>query len=115
MNLSDKRKARARYQLKKNNKGGLPRLVVNRTLKNIYAQIVCDKEAKTLCSFSTKSKDFKAEKTYGIEAAKLVGAEIAKLAKKEKISKVIFDKSGVKYHGRVKALADAARENGLEF
>ena len=92
-----------------------PRLNVFRSNANITAQIIDDEKGVTLVSASTLEKDLKIKNGGNVEAAKLIGAEIAKRAKKAKISKVVFDRGGYLYHGRVKALADAARENGLEF
>ena len=93
----------------------IPRLNVFRSAKHISVQIIDDVEGKTLVSCSTMEKDLKITNGGNIEAAKIVGAEIAKRAKKAKITKVVFDRGGYLYHGRVEALADAARENGLEF
>ena len=93
----------------------VPRLNVFRSAKHISVQIIDDVEGKTLVSCSTMDKDLKITNGGNIEAAKIVGAEIAKRAKKAKITKVVFDRGGYLYHGRVEALADAARENGLEF
>lgn len=93
----------------------VPRLNVFRSNQNITAQIINDESGVTLVSASSLEKDLKIENGSNVEAAKLVGAEIAKRAKKAKISKVVFDRGGYLYHGRVKALAEAARENGLEF
>jgi large subunit ribosomal protein L18 len=90
-----------------------PRLNVFRSNANIEAQIIDDVKGITLVSAS--SKELKLENGGNIEAAKAVGAEIAKRAKKAKIKEVVFDRGGYLYHGRVEALADAARENGLEF
>ena len=92
-----------------------PRLCVFRSLKNISVQIIDDEKGVTLVSASSLDKDLNIKNGGNIEASKLVGAEIAKKAKKAKISKVVFDRGGYLYHGRVKALAEAARENGLEF
>jgi len=94
-----------------------PRLSVFRSSRHIYAQVIDDDAGKTLATISTLSKDVKgtvneANKT---EAAKVVGKAIAKLCKDKGISKVVFDRGGYQYHGRVSALADAAREAGLEF
>jgi len=96
---------------------GRPRLNVSRSLNNIYAQIVSDENGRTLVSASSIDKEVKqALKTGGnVEAAAQVGKLIAQRAKKKKIKQVVFDRGGYKYHGRVKALADAAREGGLEF
>ena len=92
-----------------------PRLNVFRSNANITAQIIDDEKGVTLVSASTREKELNIKNGGNVEAAKLIGAEIAKRAKKEKIEKVVFDRGGYLYHGRVKALADAARENGLEF
>ena len=92
-----------------------PRLNVFRSNANISAQIIDDEKGITLVSASTLEKELKITNGGNVEAAKLIGAEIAKRAKKAKITKVVFDRGGYLYHGRVKALAEAARENGLEF
>ena len=92
-----------------------PRLNVFRSNANITAQIIDDEKGVTLVSASTLEKDLNITNGGNVEAAKLIGAEIAKRAKKAKITKVVFDRGGYLYHGRVKALAEAARENGLEF
>lgn len=91
----------------------MPRLNVFRSNSQIYAQIINDETGTTLVSSS--SVQLKIKNGGNIEGAKLVGADIAKKAKEAKISKVVFDRGGYQYHGRVEALADAARENGLEF
>ena len=93
----------------------IPRLNVFRSAKHISVQIIDDEKGVTLVSCSSMDKDLKIANGGNIEAAKIVGAEIAKRAKKAKITKVVFDRGGYQYHGRVEALADAARENGLEF
>ena len=93
----------------------LPRLNVFRSNQHIYAQIIDDSKHCTLVSASSMDKELNLKNGGNIEASKLVGALVAKKAKKAKISKVVFDRGGYLYHGRVKALADAARENGLEF
>jgi len=90
-----------------------PRLNVFRSNANIHVQVIDDVNGKTLVAVS--SVELKLENGGNIEAAKAVGTEIAKRAKKKKIKKVVFDRGGYIYHGRVKALADAAREAGLEF
>ena len=92
-----------------------PRLNVFRSNANITAQIIDDEKGITLVSASTLEKDLKVKNGGNVEAAKIIGVEIAKRAKKAKISAVVFDRGGYLYHGRVKALAEAARENGLEF
>ncbi len=91
----------------------VPRLNVFRSNNNIFAQIIDDEKQTTLVSSS--SVELKINNGGNVEGAKLVGADIAKKAKKAKITKVVFDRGGYLYHGRVKALAEAARENGLEF
>ena len=94
-----------------------PRLAVYRGIKNIHAQIIDDVSAKTIVSASTVDPKIKKQVKNGgnIEAAKVVGKEIAKRAVEKKIKKVVFDRRKFLYHGRVKTLADAAREGGLEF
>lgn len=91
----------------------MPRLNVFRSNTQIYAQIINDETGTTLASSS--SVQLKIKNGGNIEGAKLVGADIAKKAKEANISKVVFDRGGYQYHGRVEALANAARENGLEF
>lgn len=91
------------------------RLCVNRTPRHIYAQIIGAEGNSVLASASTLDKDLRGDKTGNISAAEAVGKLIAERAKGAGISRVAFDRSGYKYHGRVKALADAAREGGLEF
>ena len=107
------------YRMRKNLAGTLerPRLNVFRSLNHIYAQIINDKTGTTLAAASTMDKEVGASLNYGgnIEAAKLVGTAIAKRALEKGISKVVFDRGGYIYHGRVAALAEAAREAGLEF
>ncbi|MDR4496571.1 MAG: 50S ribosomal protein L18 [Candidatus Scalindua sp.] len=94
-----------------------PRLSVYRSLKNIYCQLIDDISGETLASASTLSKNIKEKSAYGgnIKAALLVGEMIAEEAKKIGVTKVVFDRGGYKYHGRVKALAESARANKLIF
>ena len=92
-----------------------PRLNVFRSNKEIYAQIINDETKTTLCSASSLDKDLNIKNGGNVEAAKLVGKKIAEEAKKANIAKVVFDRGGYLYHGRVEALANAAHENGLEF
>ena len=96
---------------------GVFRLCINRTPRHIYAQLIAPTGSEVLASASTVQADVKSGVKYtgNIEAAAAVGKMIAEKAKAAGITKVAFDRSGFKYHGRVKALADAARENGLEF
>lgn len=93
----------------------VPRLNVFRSNQNIFAQIIDDEKGITLVSASSIDKELKLDNGSNIEAATKVGELLAKRAKKEKIIKVTFDRGGYLYHGRVKALAEAARKNGLEF
>jgi len=94
-----------------------PRLTVHRSLKNIYAQIVDDTTGRTLCSASSVSREIRGEEAKGpkVELSKAVGRLVAKKAVERGVKKVVFDKGGYRYHGRIKALADGARESGLEF
>ena len=94
-----------------------PRLSVFRSTKHIYAQVIDDATGKTLAHASTLSKDLRGtlEEDNKVAAAKKVGALIAKICKSKKIDRVVFDRNGYMYHGRVSALAEAAREAGLEF
>ena len=110
--LKRARKTRTRIRLQ-----GINRLCVYRTPRHIYAQIIGPDGNQVLTSASTLDKEIKKSIKYSgnIEAAVVVGKALADRARKAGISKVAFDRSGFKYHGRVKALADAARENGMEF
>jgi len=94
-----------------------PRLSVYRSLKHIYCQIINDIEGRTLVAASTQSPDLRSEIKYGgnVAAAEIVGKKIAEEAKNKGITKVVFDKGGYKYHGRIKALAEAARKYNLSF
>ena len=113
---NDMRKARhTRIREKVSGTKELPRLNVFRSNNNIFAQIIDDESAITLVSASSIDKELKLENGGNVEAATKVGELLAKRAKKAKITKVTFDRGGYLYHGRVKALADAARANGLEF
>jgi large subunit ribosomal protein L18 len=120
--MPERRAARIRrhIRLRKKVSGSAerPRLSVFRSLHHIYAQVIDDNQGFTLVSASTLDPDLRADlkgKSGNIEAAKLVGAAIAKKALAKGINQVIFDRGGQIYHGRVKALATAARESGLEF
>ena len=94
-----------------------PRLAVYRSTKHIYAQVIDDEKHVTLASASSNDKDLRAELGHGgnIEAAKTVGKAVAEKALKAGIKSIVFDRGGFLYHGRIAALADAAREAGLEF
>ena len=91
-----------------------PRLAVFKSLKHVYAQLIDDASGNTIASASTREKDA-GSKGANAAAAKAVGVLIAKKAKDKGITRVVFDRGGYLYHGNIKALADAARENGLEF
>ena len=113
---NDKRVARhARVRENVQGTKQMPRLNVFRSNANITAQIIDDEKGVTLVSASSLEKELNLKNGGNVEAAKTVGAEIAKRAKKAKITEVVFDRGGYLYHGRVKALAEAARENGLKF
>jgi large subunit ribosomal protein L18 len=98
-----------------NNKAERPRLCVFRTPKHTYAQIISADKASVLATATSQSKDFPLENRGNVEAAVVIGKLIAEKAKDLGIEEVAFDRSGFKYHGRVQALADSARENGLKF
>ena len=96
----------------------MPRLIVHRSHNNLYIQFVDDMAAHTILSLSTSDDSFKKEfgaKGGNVESAKKMGAYMAKEAYKKNIQKIVFDRGGYLYHGRIKALADAAREAGLKF
>jgi len=114
--LLNKRKARVRIALKKA-ANGKPRLSVFRSGKHIYAQIIDDTKGTTVVSASTLDKEIRnnIKKSSNIEAASFIGKAVAERAVKAGVSEVVFDRGGYIYHGRVKALADAAREAGLKF
>ena len=116
--MSDKkvsRQRRAKRVRMKIREQGATRLCVNRTPRHIYAQIIAAEGDKVLATASTLEKDLREGSTGNIDAASAVGKLIAARAVAAGITSVAFDRSGFKYHGRVKALADAAREAGLEF
>jgi len=106
---------RARRGRAKMRELGAVRLTVNRTPRHIYAQIIAPAGDTVLACASTLDKELRGDNTGNVEAATGVGKLIAERAKAAGVSRVAFDRSGFKYHGRVKALADAAREGGLEF
>lgn len=112
---NDSRLRRARRARAKIRTLGVNRLSVHRTPRHIYAQVLAPAGDKVLASASTLDSSLRSGSTGNADAAAAVGKLVAERAKAEGIEKVAFDRSGYKYHGRVKALADAARENGLEF
>ena len=113
LSLFDRRRRRVRTALKAR-AGGRPRLSVHRSGRHIYAQIIDDAAGRTIAAASSLTKGSKGTGATTDAAAK-VGAELAAAAKKAGVTSVVFDRGGFLFHGRVKALADAAREGGLEF
>lgn len=114
-----KRRVRRKRRVRKQVYGTAerPRLTVSRSLGHIYAQVVDDHRGVTLCSASSLIKELRSAIQYGgnVAAAKLVGKVLAERAKAAGIERVCFDRNGYRFHGRIKALADAAREGGLAF
>ena len=120
LNNNFRRKSRRRNRSKSSSMyhEKYPRLVIYRSNKHIESQIINDFESRTLVSASSKDSSLKKQLSSSkskVEVSTIVGNEIAKRAKKNKIKKVVFDRNGYPFHGRVKAFADAARESGLEF
>jgi large subunit ribosomal protein L18 len=113
-NLFDRRKNRTRFRIRANAAGRL-RLSVFRSGRHIYAQVIDDRAGQTVAAASSNEKEGKAPKTWNMEAATAVGKKIAERALAKGVKQVVFDRGGYIYHGRIKALADAAREGGLEF
>jgi large subunit ribosomal protein L18 len=114
MSLFEKRRRRNRTALRARG-AGRPRLSIHRTGKHIYAQVIDDAEGKTIASASTLEKDVRSTSGANADAAIAVGKRVAEAAKKAGVTQVVFDRGGFLFHGRVKALAEAAREAGLEF
>ena len=114
LSTEERRTQRVRRQLKKV-ANGRPRLSVYRSSQNIYAQVIDDKAGHTLASASTLEKDLKSSNGGDVAAATTIGKLIAERATKAGVTEVIFDRGAYIYHGRVKALAEAAREGGLKF
>lgn len=109
-NLQQRRRRQARIRAKIVGTAARPRLSVHRSLKSIYAQLIDDTTGTVIASSSSVK-----EKNGGVDVAKKVGLELAKKAKTKKIETCVFDRSGYLYHGRIKALAEGAREGGLKF
>jgi len=107
-------RVRQRIRRKINGTSERPRLAVFKSLKHIYVQLIDDATGNTIVSASTREKDA-GSKGANAAAAKAIGVLIAKKAKDKGVTRVVFDRGGYLYHGNIKALADAARENGLEF
>ena len=111
------RRQRIKYRIRKrlSGSGERPRMTVYRSNKQIYVQLVDDVSGQTLASASSKEKEIASQKVNKIDQAKLVGKRIAEKAKEKGIESVVFDRNGYLYHGRIKNLADAARESGLKI
>jgi large subunit ribosomal protein L18 len=114
LSLFDRRRRRVRTALRAR-ASGKPRLSVHRSGRHIYAQVIDDAAGTTLAAASTLDKDLQGKTGATREGAAAVGKSLAERAKKAGVSKVVFDRGAFLFHGRVKALADAAREAGLEF
>jgi large subunit ribosomal protein L18 len=114
LSLFAKRRRRVRTSLFAK-RGLRPRLTIHRSGRHIYAQVIDDHAGKTLVAASTLEKDVRDKTGATVDAATAIGKTIAERAKKAGVSKVVFDRGGFLFHGRVKALADGAREGGLEF
>ena len=117
MNSKSNARVKIKYRIRKKISGAAakPRLSVFRSNTDIYAQIINDETGTTIASASSKDKDIKAQKGTKSETSKLVGNAIARKAVELGVGAVVFDRGGYIYHGRVKALADGAREAGLQF
>ena len=114
LSLFERRRRRVRTALRA--KGGMrPRLSVHRSGRHIYAQVIDDEAGRTVAAASTLEKDMKGKTGATADAAASVGKTVAERAKAAGVTQVVFDRGGFLFHGRVKALADAAREGGLEF
>ena len=114
LSLFDRRRRRVRAALRAR-AAGKPRLSVHRSGRHIYAQVIDDAAGTTLAAASTLDKDLKGKTGATRDGAAQVGKTLAERARKAGVSQVVFDRGGFLFHGRVKALADAAREGGLEF
>ncbi len=114
LSLFDRRRQRVRTSLRKRG-GDRPRLSIHRSGRHIYAQVIDDAAGRTLAAASTIDKDVKGQGGATTQSAQEVGRRVAERAKAAGVTRVIFDRGGFLFHGRVKALADAAREGGLEF
>ena len=113
-NPFDKRRQRVRTLIR-NRAGDRPRLSVHRSGRHIYVQVINDADGRTVASASTLEKEARAKTGATVASAQEVGRKIAERAKAAGVTRVVFDRGGFLFHGRVKALADAAREGGLEF
>ncbi len=110
-----RRKRHERIRLHLAGTEGRPRLAVFRSLNHIYAQVIDDASGRTLAAASTADKELRGSKQTKTDEAKVVGKLVAERARAAGVERVVFDRAGFRYHGRIKSLADAAREAGLEF
>ncbi len=117
MNNKSQARQKIRYRIRKkvNGTAAAPRLTVFRSNADIYAQLIDDTTGTTIAGASSRQKDIAAQKAPKVDKSKMVGESIAKRAVELGITKVVFDRSGYIYHGRVKAVAEGAREGGLQF
>ncbi len=113
--VSARTKIRHRIRRKISGSGSKPRLSVFRSNNDIYVQLINDENGTTIAAASSREKDIAAQKVNKVEKSKLVGAAVARKASELGIKDVVFDRGGYIYHGRVKAVADGAREGGLQF
>ena len=111
------KRQKIRYKIRKRISGSqdIPRLAIFRSNKEIYAQLIDDSQSVTLASASSRDKSICDQKSTKVEKAKMVGKLIAERAKESGVKNVVFDRGGFLYHGRIKALAESAREAGLKF
>ena len=114
LSLFERRRQRVRTSLRKRG-GTRPRLSIHRSGRHIYAQVIDDVEGRTVASASTLEKEARGQTGATVGGAQEVGRRVAERAKAAGVTQVVFDRGGFLFHGRVKALADAAREGGLEF
>ena len=110
-----RQKRHERIRLRLAGTSSRPRLAVFRSLNHIYAQVIDDSSGRTLVAASSAEKELRASKQTKTEEAKIVGRLVAERAKSAGVEQVVFDRAGFRYHGRIKSLADAAREAGLDF
>ena len=113
--VSARRKIRHRIRRKISGSGSKPRLSIFRSNNDIYVQLINDENGTTIAAASSREKDIAAQKVNKVEKSKMVGAAVARKASELGIKDVVFDRGGYLYHGRVKAVADGAREGGLQF
>ena len=115
LKTKDRKKFRIRNKLKKFNPNNRMRLSIFRSSKNISAQIIDDKNNKTLISATSNTKEMKSSKNKKVEISEIVATKLAEQAKEKKITKIYFDRGIYKYHGRIKIFAETLRKNGMEF